>query len=74
MSDTNAKSLTLKEAIAASNHAQEVIRSCDNLEDLDQESGWKYCFKNCPEGFTEAQKNLAQIIILREYERRIGRR
>lgn len=67
------ETLTVSEAFKAWEHAQETIIGCESTDELDKASDYKEAARNCPKGFTLAQRLLAQSIILRAYEKAIGR-
>jgi hypothetical protein len=67
------KTLTINEAMRAYEHAETVIRGCESIDELDVASDYSVAIANCPSDFTEAQRTLAQSIILRAFEKAIGR-
>lgn len=75
MGKTSIRSITLSvdEAFKAWEHAQETITGCESTDELDTASDYREASKNCPSTFTQAQRLLAQMIILRAYEVAIGR-
>jgi hypothetical protein len=67
------RTLSVREALAAVEHANDIVRDCESIDDLDDASNWETAHANCPDSFTESQKVLAQQVILRAFEQSIGR-
>ena len=65
--------MTVTEAYAAAVHADEIVRGCESIDELDEASNFDTATADCPSDFTDGQRRLAQRLILRAYERAIGR-
>jgi hypothetical protein len=65
--------MNVHEALAAVAHADETISGCEGIEELDEASDYQTALGNCPSDFTQEQMELAQNLILRAFERSIGR-
>jgi hypothetical protein len=65
--------MNVHEALAAVAHADETISGCEGIEELDEASDFHVAMDGCPTEFTQEQKELAQNLILRAFERSIGR-
>jgi D-alanine-D-alanine ligase-like ATP-grasp enzyme len=65
--------LGTREAFKAAEHAGEIVKGCESVDELDEASNYEGALANCPADFTQEQKELAQAIILRAFERAIGR-
>ena len=65
--------MNVHEALAAVAHADEVISGCEGIEELDEASDFVTALADCPKKFTREQRELAQQLILRAFERSIGR-
>jgi hypothetical protein len=65
--------MNVHQALAAVEHADTIVSGCEGIEELDEASDYHTAINDCPAEFTQEQKELAQNIILRAFERSIGR-
>ena len=65
--------MNVDQAMGAYEHAMDIVRGCRTHEELDEESDIETANENCPDDFSNEQKDLAQQIILHNYLKSIGR-
>jgi hypothetical protein len=65
--------MTVTEAVAAWEYAEEVGSGCEENEELDHASNFDVLQEDCPSHFSPEQIELAQQILIKYYMRAIGR-
>jgi hypothetical protein len=65
--------MTVDEAFEAYEHADDIARSCDELDALDEASNHTAAMANCPAQFNPEQREFAARILSSKYMAAIGR-